>query len=209
MRGWPSRGMCLCRPPPGGWSTSWSAKPAGSPSQPGLVLVAVACHVFVGRVGSTPQDWPHEGLWGGGVFVLWLYVVVQQRLTGINGLDSTSGNPSLLLVGTYHGELESRTHPCSPALGWDARSRSGKFHQIGTLICPSRPCVSDRYDHHPGCPRQCLPGQTLFALGRRCLPHRQDDVCGTCAHCDLPNIMRSPENEAPAISVPTSPEPYH
>lgn len=49
MRGWPTRGMFLCRPPPGSCLSSWSAQPAGSFSQPGPVLFAVACLVFVGR----------------------------------------------------------------------------------------------------------------------------------------------------------------
>lgn len=49
MRGWPTRGMFLCCPPPGSCLSSWSAQPAGSSSQPGSVLFAVACLVFVGR----------------------------------------------------------------------------------------------------------------------------------------------------------------
>lgn len=54
------------------------------------------------------------------MFVLWLYMVVQQRLTGINGRDSTSGNRS-----RWHAPRRARAQDTSMLPGaWPGRTQS-------------------------------------------------------------------------------------
>lgn len=154
-----------------------SARGVLLPAWSSLVCGGMSCPRRA-QVGSTPQDYPQESLWSGGMPS---YMVVQQPLTTINWLDSTSR--------MYWMVRRSRNHSECRAHGQNPRSGPGQYCEVEPLI-PSTPVLLKR-----PCPSlsQIVPTMPAWLRGR--VSHWQNGrrICGEFVYCNLADIMRSPK----------------
>lgn len=145
------------------------------------------------QVGSTPQDYPQESLWDGSMPS---YMVVQQPLTVIKWLDSMSR--------MYWMVRSSRNHSDCRGHGQNTRSGPVQYCEVGSHIPPHQFCPSNHDHHYRKYCEPCLPGQEDGCPTGR----MEEGIVGNLCDATLQTSCDPPRNEALAILVPTSPEPY-